>query len=1030
MKIIKRNGKMENLSFDKIRIRLKKLCTDKGLSQIKDIDTDIVSQKVIEQIYDGISSAELDNLASNTAISMSLDHPDYADLASRIAVSNIQKSTPCTFHKAMEILHKANIVNDGFYDSCVKFKDEIHEAIDNIRDYDFDYFGIKTIERSYLLKKDNVNIERPQYMYMRVSVALYPEDISSIIECYNGLSRKLFTHASPTLFNAGTIRQQCSSCYILSTEDCIGGIFKTITDCAHISKFAGGIGLSVSNIRSKGSRIKSTNGHSDGIVPMLKVYNETARYVNQSSRRNGSFAVYLEPHHADIFDFLDMKKNSGDVNIRARDLFYGLWVSDLFMKKVEDDADWYLMCPSESTGLDEVFGEEYVKLYEKYVTSGIYKKIVKARELWNAILVSQIETGTPYMCYKDHVNSKSNQKQLGVIKSSNLCVAPETVILTSTGYSQIGTLENKEVEVWNGYKFSKTTVRKTGENVLLLKVKLMNGCQLECTPYHIFYTKDNKPIQAMDLEKGTELLECNFPIIDTALTIEDPYERGYFHSKYKQGPRGDGKTYILHRRLKDEIELVPVNYSLNTKLRWLEGFLDRRAELNNMNCLELKIDLMFIQQVRYLINTLGCDAVIFEDYLLLKPFYVSKLYNIGLRLKEIDLQAVKQNNTKYSDSNTVMEVVLEGRKSDTYCFTETDRGMGIFNGVLTGQCAEISLYNTPDSTAVCNIATISLNKYIGDDKVYDYEKLGEISRLLVRNLNKVIDINYYPTDETRHNNNEHRPIAIGVQGLYNLFIELGLPFDSEEARLLNRRIFECIQYNCISESNSIAKNDGVYNSYQNSPISKGIFQHNMWGVSEDTLKYDWEALRKDIKKYGVRNSLLTALPPTASTSQILGNVESFEVITSNIYTRTVLSGNYPIINKYLIRELIKLDLWNNTIKNKIISDNGSIQKIDQVPQKIKDLYKTTWEVSQKVTIQLSADRGPFIDHSQSLNIFMASPTVAKLSSMHFYGWKLGLKTGMYYLRSLSASTAEKFSVNTEELVCSLDNKENCDMCSG
>jgi ribonucleoside-diphosphate reductase alpha chain len=1029
MKIIKRNGKKENLSFDKIRIRLKKLCTDKGLSVIQDIDTDIVSKKVIEQIYDGISSTELDDLASNTAISMSLDHPDYADLASRIAVSNIQKNTPGTFHKAMEILHKASIVNDNFYKTCVLFKKEIHAAIVDTRDYDFDYFGIKTLERSYLLRKDNIIVERPQYMYMRVSVALYPDDINSILECYNGMSKKLFTHASPTLFNAGTMRQQCSSCYILSTEDSIGGIYKTITDCAHISKFAGGIGLSVSNIRSKGSHIKSTNGNSDGIVPMLKVYNETARYVNQSSRRNGSFAIYLEPHHADIFDFLDMKKNSGDVNLRARDLFYGLWVSDLFMKKVEEDAVWYLMCPNESLGLDEVYGEEYVKLYEKYVESGTYKKSIKARELWNAILVSQIETGTPYMCYKDHVNSKSNQKQLGIIKSSNLCVAPETQILTKTGYCQIKTLEDKEVEVWNGERFTKTVVRKTGTDVELIKVKLGNGCELECTPYHKFYTKDSSPVRAIDLENGDILLECEFPIIDTPLTMEDPYQRGYYHCKYKlRYP--EGATVIIHRRLKDEMEMVPVNYSLDTKLRWLEGFFDKRAELNNIDCLEVKIEPVFAMQIKYLLNTVGCDSIIFQEYILIKPMYLLKLYDLGLRTKNLELLKLTCSDTKYRDFNTVTEVELHGRISDTYCFTELDRGMGVFNGILTGQCAEISLYNTPESTAVCNIATVSLNKYITPEGGYDYEKLGEISRLLVRNLNKVIDINYYPTKETEHNNNEHRPVAIGVQGLYNLFIELGISFESDEARKLNKRIFECIQYNCILESNNIAKSEGVYPSYENSPISKGVFQHNMWGVDEDQLEYNWEELRNKIKKHGVRNSLLTALPPTASTSQILGNVESFEVLTSNIYTRTVLSGNYPIVNKYLIRDLIKLDLWNNTIKNKIISDNGSIQMIQQIPKELKELYKTTWEVSQKVTIQLSADRGPFIDHSQSLNIFMASPTVAKLSSMHFYGWKQGLKTGMYYLRSLSASTAEKFSVNTEELVCSLDNKENCEMCSG
>lgn len=776
MKIIKRNGKEENLSFDKISLRLRKLCIDKGLVSIKDIDTDLVSQKVIEQIYDKISSAEIDDLAATISITMSIENPLYGDLASRISISNLHKKTPNTFHKGVEILFKAEVLNENFYKACVKFKKEIQQAIDTNRDYLFDYFGIKTLERSYLIRKDKVIIERPQYMYMRIAVSLYSDDIDKIIECYNGLSTKLFTHASPTLFNAGTMKQQCSSCYILSTEDSIGGIFKTISDCAHISKYAGGIGLSVSNIRAKGSKIRSTNGNSDGIVPMLKVYNETARYVNQSSRRNGSFAVYLEPHHADIYDFLNMKKNTGDVNLRARDLFYALWIPDLFMEKVESDGDWYLMCPDESKGLDEVYGEEYNKLYYEYVSNGVYKEKIKARELWNCILVSQIESGTPYMCYKDSFNGKSNQKHMGIIKSSNLC-------------------------------------------------------------------------------------------------------------------------------------------------------------------------------------------------------------------------------------------------------------------------AEIALYNTPDSTAVCNIATISLPKFINTKedgtKIYDYEKLGEIARLLVRNLNKVIDINYYPTKETEHNNIELRPIAVGVQGLYNVLVELRLPFDSKGAKEINKKIFECIQFNCIKESCNIAMEEGVYNHYENSPISKGIFQHNMWGVDESTLNFDWGSLRKDVIKHGVRNSLLTALPPTASTSQILGNVESFEVLTSNYYIRRVLSGNYPIINRYLTDDLIKSGLWNDKIKKQIISNEGSIQNIEDIPEEYKNLYKTTWEFSQKTTIDLSADRAPFIDHSQSLNIFMNKPTVAKLSSMHFYGWKSGLKTGMYYLRSLAASSAEKFSVDTEtetkideELVCSLDMGEECQSCSG
>ena len=773
MRIIKRNGKSENLSFDKILRRIKKLANDDVLGHIEGVDVDIVSQKVISQIFDGISSKEMDELTGQICISMSISHPGYGELASRIAISNLQKSTSDSFSKSMFILHKAEIVNDIFYKSICKNKKEIDSAIVNSRDYLFDYFGFKTLEKGYLLKMDGVIIERPQYMWMRVAVALHGEDLEAILESYEHLSMKYFTHASPTLFNAGTTRQQLSSCYLLSTEDSVSGIYKTVTDCAHISKYAGGIGVSVSNIRAKGSYIKGTNGKSDGIVPMLKVYNETARFINQAGKRLGSFAMYLEPWHADIEDFLELKKNTGDANLRARDLFYAIWMCDLFMKRVENDEEWYLMCPNECPDLTRVFGEEFETLYNKYVDEKRYKKVIKARELWGKILVSQTETGTPYIAYKDSVNKKSNQKHIGPITSSNLC-------------------------------------------------------------------------------------------------------------------------------------------------------------------------------------------------------------------------------------------------------------------------CEITLYNTPESIAVCNIATIGLAMFVEGD-TYNFEKLGKVARLLTRNLNKVIDLNFYPTPETEKNNTEHRPIAVGVQGLYDTFMKLRYSFDSQEAKDLNKKIFECIQYNCILQSSELAKENGSYSSYENSPISNGIFQHNMWNVDEGTLVYDWESLRQKIKVDGVRNSLLTALPPTASTSQILGNVESFEVITSNFYIRRVLSGNYPIVNKYLVNDLIKMGIWNDTIKNKIISDDGSVQNIDEIPLEMKKLYKTTWETSQKITIGLSADRGPFIDHSQSLNIFMAAPTVSKLSSAHFFGWKSGLKTGSYYIRSRPISNAEKFSIQTtkeispkeeEILACSLDNPEACDMCSG
>lgn len=772
MRIKKRNGKFESLSFDKIKIRNNKLANDISLGKIKKIDTDLVSQKVIQQITDGISTEELDILSADICISLSIDNPGYGELASRIYTNNIQKKAPLKFSESMETLYKYGIINETFMKNLDKNKDILDESIVSNRDYLIDYFGSKTLEKGYLLnileKEKNILMETPQYMWMRVSLALHGEDIDSVLETYENLSLKNFIHATPTLFNAGLKRQQLSSCYLLGTSDDVKGIFKTMGDVAQISKYAGGIGITCSNIRAKGSIIRGTNGRSDGILPMLKVYNEISRYINQAGRRNGSFAMYIDVFHADIEEFLEMKKNTGDVNLRARDLFYGLWVSDLFMEKVEKDDYWYLMCPDECKGLVEAYGEEFKFLYKSYVEKGMYRKKLKARELWTNILIAQIETGTPYICYKDSVNIKNNQKNLGSITSSNLCV-------------------------------------------------------------------------------------------------------------------------------------------------------------------------------------------------------------------------------------------------------------------------EVMLYHDDKEYGVCNIATLSLGSCIENGN-FNFEKLQNLARIATINLNKVIDLNYYPTPETKKSNLNHRPIAVGVQGLYDAFIKLRLPFTSNEAKTLNKKIFECIQYSALKTSCELAKKDGKYFSFDGSPSSKGIFQHNMWGIDEKDLMYDWESLRKMVMKYGLRNSLVTALPPTASTANILGNTSSFETITSNIFTRTVLSGNFPIVNKYLVDDLIKLNLWNTNIKNQIIMNNGSIQSIDSIPDNIKELYKTSWETSQKDTIDMSADRSPFIDQSQSLNIFMANATIAKLSSMHFYGWKKGLKTGMYYLRSQPISTAEKITIESNydeaSLSCSIDNKEACAMCEG
>lgn len=992
MKIVKRDGRFEELCFDKIVTRIKKLSIDPHLEPIEKIDCDIVAQKVIQQIYDGISTMELDVIASDICIAMSIGSYQYGNLASRISVSNLQKSTPSTFSECVAILSDADIVNKRFADCVNKNKDFFDSKIVDTRDYLFDFFGLATLTKSYLSKRVDKIIERPQYMWMRVAVALHGDDLERAIETYDNLSLLNFTHATPTLFNAGMKHEQLSSCFLMDSSDSVDGIFKTMSDVAKISKHAGGIGLTVSRVRAKGSVIRGTNGKSDGILPMLKVYNEISRYINQAGKRNGSFAMFLETHHADIEEFLEMKKNTGDVNLRARDLFYGLWVSDLFMKRVEEDGDWYLMCPDECPGLVDAFSTEFEELYNSYVEKGLFRKKMKARHLWEAILVSQTETGLPYMCYKDAVNLKNNQSNLGTITSSNLCVAPETMILTSDGYFKICELENKDVEVWNGKKFSKTTVKKTGTNQELLKVKLSGFNELECTPYHKFYIETDlgiEKIEARDLIPGMKLMK--------PAKMPRPIMSPEILEKYKEF-------------------MVNEFFGMSEPIE------------NNIKNMET------LKKIRYDFNTLGYSPQIF--YLRQKD-----LIQLVFSEKEADILTIPGDSifqTAYDSyfDITVEEVEYTGRISDTYCFNEPERNMGIFNGILTGNCVEITLKHDKDEYAVCNIVSICLGNCVKNGG-FDFNHLGEMSRLATRNLNKVIDLNFYPVPETKVSNTRHRPIAIGVQGLYDAFIKMGYAFTSKEAKVLNKQIFECIQYHALDESCRLAEHFGSYSSFDGSPSSKGIFQHNMWGLDESKLAYDWASLRKRVIQFGLRNSTVTALPPTASTASIMGNVSSFETVTSNIFTRTILSGNFPIINKYLVKDLEKLGLWNSSVKDAIISSNGSIQTIVGIPDDLKVLYKTTWETSQKDTIDMSADRGPFVDQSQSLNIFMANPTTAKLSSMHFYGWKRGLKSGSYYIRSQPISNAEQITVSqgdkpTEQeiLACSIDNKEGCLMCEG
>ncbi len=782
MYVIKRDGRKEAVKFDKITARIVKMCY--GLDPL--VSPEMVAMKVIEGIYDGVSTSILDNLAAEVAASKTIDHPDYALLASRISVSNLHKKTKKTFSETMEDLYRyidpktgenAALLADDVYEIIMNNKDVLDSSIIYDRDFRYDYFGFKTLERSYLLKLNGEIAERPQHMLMRVAVGIHKNDIPSVIKTYNLLSEGWFTHATPTLFNAGTPKPQMSSCFLLTMkEDSIDGIYETLKSCAKISQSAGGIGLAIHDIRAKGSYIKGTNGTSNGIVPMLRVYNDTARYVDQGGgKRKGSFAMYLEPWHADVFDFLEMKKNHGKEEHRARDLFYALWIPDLFMKRVKENGTWTLMCPHECPGLSETYGEEFEALYTKYEKEGKGRKTIQAQELWFKVLESQIETGTPYMLYKDAANAKSNQKNLGVIKSSNLC---------------------------------------------------------------------------------TEIIE----------------------------------------------------------------------------------------------------------------------------------------------------------------------------------------YTAPDEVAVCNLASLALPKYVTDEG-FDHNKLFEVTYQATINLNRIIDGNYYPVEEARNSNMRHRPIGLGVQGLADTYILMRMPFDSPEAKQLNKEIFETIYYAAMTASKDLAKEEGPYETWKGSPISQGIFQFDMWNV-KPTDRWEWDVLREEVKKHGVRNSLLLAPMPTASTAQILGNNECFEPYTSNLYTRRVLSGEFIIVNKHLLRDLVKEGLWNNTMRQKLMASNGSVQDIPEIPQEIKDLYKTAWEISQKQIIEQAADRGAYICQSQSLNIFMENATFGKLTSMHFHGWQQGLKTGMYYLRTKAATNAIKFTVDKSvtqattaqdaeaQIACSLDDPDNCEMCSG
>jgi ribonucleoside-diphosphate reductase alpha chain len=1076
MYVVKRDGSRAPVSFDQILGRIREQSV--GLEHV---NPDLVAQKVCNQLQDGMETRKLDEFAAETcAMMQSRHHPNYGLLGARILINNHQKNTPATMLECVETLyHDDSIVCDELHDYVCGNPAGYEAMIDYSRDFMFDYFGFKTLERAYLLKKKGVPVERPQHMWMRVAIQLHGSNMSRVQETYDALSQGYFIHATPTLFNAGTQHPQLSSCFLLTMKaDSIKGIYETLSDCAQISKWAGGIGLSIHNIRARGSRIAGTNGESTGIVPMLKVFNDTAKYVNQGGKRNGSFAIYLEPWHADIEDFLRLKLNQGAEEDRARDLFYGLWIPDLFMKRVEEDAEWTLMCPHECPGLSDVWGEEFEARYTIYEADGKGRRKIPAKKLWQMVLDAQIQTGTPYLCYKDAANSKSNQQHLGTIKSSNLCVAPETMILTDDGYFPIKDLEGQTVRVWNGDNWSATTIRKTGENQKLVEIYFSNGASLTCTPYHKFLIQDsyhdNKSIknstrvEAQNLTEEMNLKKFIAPVCAfTDSSFPHPYTHGFFcgDGTYSNGRPvcslyGEKKNLVEHLEIKSMTGIedasgrlntclpetllpkfeVPVNYSLDNKLRWLEGISDsdgsiaRNGENESLQISSIEFD--FLDKIRLMLLTMGVQSkvtrVFGERMTLLpdgrggkkeyncKPLWrvlvsscsLFTLSNLGFSPKRLKF-TVRQPQRDAEQFIKMVAVVNNERYDDTYCFNEPLNHAGVFNGILTGNCTEIMEYTAPDETAVCNLGSLALPKFIEDGK-FNFAKLRFYTEILARNLDIVIDKNFYPTQECRTSNMKHRPIGIGIQGLADVFAILRLPWTSKEAADLNREIFENIYFAAVNQSVSrchqtYQEETSHHISYHGSPASKGKLQYDLWNETPVTDYLDWGQLKINLNLYGIRNSLLVAPMPTASTSQILGNNECFEPFTSNLYTRRVLAGDFVVVNKYLVEDLVKLGLWTSETRTAIIANNGSIQGMD-LPSDICELYKTAWEIPQKILINMARDRAPFICQSQSLNLFLTEPSYAKMSSMHFYAWKAGLKTGCYYLRTQAVSSAQKFTV--------------------
>lgn len=999
--VTKRNGKESPVSFDKITRRIRSLSYDLT------VEPEFVMQETIRSMTDKMKTSQIDELSASCAAFMVRMHVDYLQLAGRIIVSNLHKETSSCFSDCMEIVNAqsldrsscANFLSPDFMAAVRKHSKVLDAAIRHDADYEFDYFGIQTLTNSYLNRVGGVVVERPQYMFMRVALFLHMDDIFMALKTYQMFSQKLYTHASPTLFNAGKPEAQCSSCYLCQVpEDSLSSIYDTLKQCAMISKHAGGIGLAVHRVRSAKSIIKSSGGQGDGLVPMLRVFNNTARYVNQGGKRKGAFAIYLEPWHADIESFILLKKNRGNEDERARDLHYAMWIPDLFMRRVEKDESWTLFSPDTAPGLSDVYGEEFDRLYVQYESQSIGRATVPARKIWEQIIESQIETGEPYILYKDACNIKSNQKNLGTIHSSNLCVSGATPLLTPYGYFPIKELLGQEIDVWNGQQWSSVVVKRTSEQASLVRVKFSDGSYIECTDYHKFYLQTNptepdhptEPVEAHQLRPGDQLINFKGPDV-TDFRCENVYQ---FESSVL------GIT-----------SPVPINAKPATKVEWLTTLINQ-CGFSDAKGLHILADAQVLTSTRLLLHTLGVYSSLssltnLTQLSILGSRDVTKLLDMGLKVtkfKLVPIQALPDDRCV-----SVVDIVSLDRQEPTYCFTEPLRSMGVFNGILTGNCAEILEYTSKDEVAVCNLCSICLPSFVSA-KNFDHQKLYDVVYMATHNLNRVIDLNFYPIPEAKNSNLKHRPIGIGVQGLADVYCMMMYPYDSPEAAQVNKDIFETIYFAATTASKDLAKLHGSYASFKGSPASEGVLQFDLWKVTP-SKRWDWGSLKEEIRKYGLRNSLLVALMPTASTSQIMGNNESCEPYTRNIYVRRTDAGEFIVVNHHLARILSEMSLWTPDIIDKMIARDGSIQSIDGIPDHVKKVFKTAFEVKSRPVIDQSADRGPFVCQTQSMNLWIETPTPQLLNTVHFYAWSRGLKTGMYYLRSKPVTLAQKFAVD-------------------